>query len=82
MFLMFVLFVSHIFTIIGMGIERKNVMPILVEEYVHGRASNTPSGMVARSHRGISGNFEKLGMHYPVSPPQGWMSIYGNIEQT
>ena len=46
-------------------------MPTLAGKYVHGRASAPITGMDARSHRGISGDYEKLGMLYPVSPPQG-----------
>ena len=46
-------------------------MPALTRKNVYGRASAPITRMDGRSHRGISGDYEKLGMLYPVSPPQG-----------
>ena len=46
-------------------------MPALLRKNVYGRASSPPAGMDERSHRGIPGDYEKLGMLYLVGPPQG-----------
>lgn len=56
-------------------------MPALSRKNVYGRASSPLAGMDERSHRGIPGDYEKLGMLYPVSPPQGRMPVDGYTAQ-